>query len=255
MRFFWSGVLLATMCLTGVVPAAAQQQRVTGAPVYVPPAIAIPAWAWSGVAFTDDFVGGYAGGVAAINGNLSSNGMVVRAEGLYGSYDYDLIAPGASPNFDVLMYNAGAYAGWRFGTGIGWLTGYFGVWGEDHNNDLDPKAKLRGTETGAKGIVDLWQPLGPNWTLVGYGSYADAWNTWNAYGRLTYSITDKIKIGPETGFFGNDAYEDGKVGGYFSYSPDFLGYGEIVAAVGYRHPFTDSPDGYYANIFVDFPIR
>ena len=179
----------------------------------------------------------------------------MRAEGLYGTNDYDLIAPGASPNFDVMMYNAGAYAGWRFGTGKGWLTGYFGVWGEDHNNDLDPKAKLRGTETGAKGIVDLWQPLGPNWILVGYGSYADAWNTWNAYGRLTYSITDKIKIGPEIGFFGNDAYEDGKVGGYFSYSPNFLGYGEIVAAVEYRHPFTDSPDGYYANIFVDFPIR
>jgi hypothetical protein len=245
-------------CLIAPVSASAQQ-RAAGVPnynvTYVAPPNAVPAWAWGGGGVTNSWEGGYAGGIAALNGNLSSNTLLFRAEGLLGSYDSNLISPGSSPNFDVDMNNWGLSGGYRVSTGRGWLSGYVGYWEETHNNNRDPNAELRGTERGVKGIVDLWQPLSPKWVLVAYGSYADAWQTWSGYGRVTYQLTDRIRIGPETSFFGNVAYEDGKVGGFLSYSPKFLGYGEIAVAGGYRHPYTDSPDGYYLNAYLSFPIR
>jgi hypothetical protein len=59
-------------------------------------------------------------------------------------------------------------------------------------------------------------------------------------------VYDLIKIGPEVSTFGiEDAYRDGSVGGFVGYENS---YWQVAISGGYRHPFTDSPNGYYANL-------
>jgi len=256
MRTLWK--FLAIVVALGVASPALAQSRRSDDPARMPvPTFAdtsnttLDAYVWGGVAWNNGYVGGYGGGVIAFNGNLISDGLILRAEGGGGQYDYNLIQPGGANNFEVSTNNASALVGYRTAVGQGWLTGYLGVQREEQANDVDPNAELQGSETGFKGIVEYWVPVGDKWQIVAFGSAAEPFGTWVGYGRLTYMVTDRIKIGPETMYFENQAYRDGRIGGYMSLD---VNWGEISISGGYRHPYTDSPDGYYANVTVGVPL-
>ena len=196
------------------------------------------------------YVGGYGGGEAALNGNLLSRGVIFRLDGNGGQYESRLISA-SQPQIEVPTGGGDVLVGYRMSLGASWLTGFVGGDVQAHDNP-DPGATLRGTEGGVKGLAEYFGPLSPKLDLLAYGSYSTAFSTYQAFARFGYKIHnnpnvyDVIKIGPEVSSFGiEDAYRDGSIGGFIGFENAF---GQFAISGGYRHPFTDSPDGYYGNM-------
>ena len=92
--YTWRFVLAATVGLLGAFTASARDlaPSVAEAPVIVLPRVqdgSIPPWAyaWLGFAHTHSFDGGYVGIMAAVNGNITVDGFVVRTGFSKGRYD------------------------------------------------------------------------------------------------------------------------------------------------------------------------
>ena len=254
MRFsssFWAGsALLVCACLFGQQASNAQQATSSGSltPAVVPILdLTSGSYAWVGTSVNNDFVGAFAGGIFALNGNLGSEGYIFRLEGAGGEYQY---GSGTLPSTAIETYNGSVMLGYRTAVGKGWLTGYVGGAFETHNNpDIPSPTSLTGTRGGARGLVEYWGPLSPTQEVYGSFSYATPFSTTSAYGRFINKLNDKISIGPEVGYFGNDVYRDYRVGGFISFQTSF---GEIAFSGGYREPFTPGPSGYYANVYLGF---
>jgi outer membrane immunogenic protein len=230
------------------LPAHAQQAS-SGALNVLPaiPTGTSPVYAWSGLNTNNSYIGGFVGGIFALNGNLNSEGWLFRAEGAGGNYDWNTAT---LPSTRIETYNGALMLGYKKQIGQGWLSVYGGGAFETHNNpDVPAPTTLQGTKGGAKGLIEYWGPLGPKWEVYSSFSYATPFSVTNAYGRVGYKWNDKVTIGPETGYFGNDAYRDWRAGGFISFKTSF---GEIAFSGGYRDPFTPGPAGYYANVFFGF---
>ncbi len=248
-RFFLAGL----GCLLGALPATAQQSSSypSSTPVVPAPRGSNALYIWTGANFTNSYAGGYAGFVAALNGNLLSNGVIFRVEGSAGRYRYNSIA---FPNIHVDTGGAAALVGYRTAMGPGWLTGYIGGVFETHRNP-DPTAPLDGTEGGAKTIIEYFGSPTRDFRVFGQASYSTVYSTYSAFGRLGYGvISDKVWIGPEGSVYGNDApYRHGRVGAFLGFDTSF---GEVTFSGGYQKPWTtDAPDGYYATIHLGFALR
>src|SRR5690349_17420748 len=89
MRFkFTAAVLLAGLALLAASPSRAQQVYTPAYP-YPYPGMAAP-WAegWAGFGGQNNWYGGYAGGNYALNHNVWADGILLRADGYGGHYDY-----------------------------------------------------------------------------------------------------------------------------------------------------------------------
>jgi outer membrane immunogenic protein len=204
-------------------------------------------YAWSGLNVNNAYLGRFVGGIGAFNGNLNSEGWIYRLEAAGGNYKWDTTT---LPNTRIDTYNGAAMLGFRKAVGPAWLSTYIGAAFETHDNpDVPSPTTLNGTKGGAKALVEYWTPLQANSEFYGSVSYATPFSTTNAYGRLSTKLTDKISIGPETGYFANDVYRDVRVGGFISFKTTF---GEIAFSGGYRDPLTPGPSGYYANVYLGF---
>ena len=249
-RFLSRLVLCASaLSCTLVAMAAHAQQSSSGVPAVQPP-IPIgtsPVYAWSGLNVNNDYIGGFVGGIYALNGNLNSEGYLFRVEGSGGNYGSNTVT---LPNTRIETYNGSVMLGYKKSIGEGWLSTYIGGAFETHNNpDVPAPNTLQGTKGGARGLIEYWGPLNPKWDVYGSFSYATPFSVTNAYGRLVYKLSDRVTIGPETGYFGNDAYRDWRAGAFISFKTSF---GEIAFSGGYREPLTPGPNGYYANVFFGF---
>lgn len=221
-------------------------------PVIAAPKTPAAVYTWLGGAISNGYGGTYTGGIASLNKNLLSDGVVLRGDLGGGNYTYNRSTfPSATIPGSVATYGGDAMVGYRKSVGAGWMTGYVGANVETHDN-RDPAAVLSGTKAGVKGIVEYFGPISPSFDISGYASYSSAFSTYTAFGRVGYKLVDKVKVGPEASLFGNDAYRDGRLGGFIGLETPF---GEIAISGGYRRPFTTGPDGYYANLYVGFEFR
>lgn len=210
---------------------------------------------WVGAYINRTFVGGYGGAVGAFNGNVYSDGFLLRLDMLGGEYKYNTTA---FPNTHVPMVNGDVMIGYRKMFGQAFVTGYVGAAFENHDND-DPTARLRGAEGGGKVLGEVYTPITSLLDLYAYASYATPFRTYQVYGMLGFLIADRIRIGPEAGTNGNEAYHEEKVGGIVRI--EFPTFGRLNVSAGYYTPHASGGSGLgtqpgaYVNIYLGFDFH
>jgi hypothetical protein len=241
-------------------PASAQRGRATlpGPSDYYQPGgtpVAPTLELWTGGYVSNSFIGGYFGGVTALNPERSlwADGFVLRVDLSGGRYSSTLFDTGAPTDAKINTHSGSMFFGYRAKVGEGLLTGYLGPSWESHLNP-DPTASIRGTEVGIKTLVDYSAAYNNRVELYVGGTYATAFQTYTATARVGFQIADtNVWLGPQIGYFQNEApYREGQVGGYIRTKL----YGvDVSVSGGYRNPFTDSPTGYFASLYLGVPFR
>jgi hypothetical protein len=205
--------------------------------------------AWLSVGATRDFVGANVGGVVAFNGNVWSDGFVVRGEGQVGRED------ATSPRTDDFWsHGASLLFGYRARVGDGLLTGYIGANYEAHDND-DRFAQIRGTEVGFRALGEYYTRFTPFVDFYGTASYSTAFDTFFAFGRVGFKVVDTVWVGPELTYFQNEDSSQDRLGGFVRFEQTFTG-GGITFAGGWVNSLDrGTSDGWYANVNLNFQFR
>jgi hypothetical protein len=261
MQYLWV-VLFILFVSTHASSSAVAQEGGQRSGLFVPspmpgPAGGPPITWWTGGSITNSFAGGYVGVMGALNPqrDLWADGWILRFEGSYGEYDYDLFNRNTFRFQDTSIPTHGAAMlfGYRHKMGDATVTGWLGITYETHDNP-DRFATIRGTEAGLRGMLEYYTPLGPSFDLYAQARYATPFETWGAFGRLGWKVFDRIAIGPEASYFSNEApYREASVGGFVRY--DGIGWSASLSG-GYRDPLTSGVHtGYYAGLFLSFDVR
>ena len=242
---------------------------------------------WTGFGGTNNWYGGWAGFNYAFNHNVWSDGLLLRAEGGAGHYDYPTTAlPGGVSN---VTYDVGALLlGWRrvlpgFIGQTTTLSGYVGAEVQDHNNS-DPTAAVRGTQWGVKFVGEMYTRLSQYQDFYGQATFSSAFDTWLLLARPGWLVPavsgTEVWIGPDMSVFGNGQgwlvnashcpnagtsgtvgglgsckYDEGRIGAFLHFIiPNVPVFGDWIVAGGYRKPLLTNggPDGYYAQIGMNF---
>jgi hypothetical protein len=238
------------MCLAGAFSASAADLAVYKSQPRISEANLAPwAYAWLGYGHTHAFDGGYVGIMAALNGNIASDGWILRVDAQKGRYD---AASVFNSGGDVDTDGADIMVGYRKRYGASWFDWYVGPSYESHHNP-DETAVVRGTKAGVKVGADFYAPLNSQVTFFTYAYYASPFNTYQAYGRLGFNIWSPAwAVGPEISTFGNDAYREVRYGAFSRWQTWF---GEFVLSGGAVSPLTDAQSGYYVQASLGFELQ
>jgi len=193
----------------------------------------------------------YAGTVMAINGDFSRDGVLVRAIGVHGTYNYDAsVGPveGKYSLFDGMVGYQILRAGIR-------VAGYLGAEYQDHRlSPFDPKNPVVGGETGFKIAGDVTVGHGQPLFLVLAGSYSTAFDTYWSRLRIGYTV-NQITFGPEGWLSGKENSEEKRVGAFVGLR---VAGTPIEITLSGGHHFNDkggifaNKDGAYGSLNVGF---
>ncbi len=210
-----------------------------------------PLFPWAGAAVSDNFFGGYIGAIKALNGDISTDGVLFRVDGIAGGYHTRSFTLGRT--LHVGTEGGDLMVGYRAAVGSGWLSGYVGPTFETHDNP-DITARVRGTKWGIKGIAEYEVPLSDKFQFFGLGSYGSPFSTYFVMARLGYDInpTDGVWLGPEVSAFGHEGYRDRRYGGFINIGTRF---GAIGFSSGYTDALNTGRNGYYLNVNFSFDFH
>lgn len=196
-----------------------------------------------GTDFARNSHGYFLGGTIALNGDLGKSGFVLKGNAGLSNYDYlTTTVPGGEVEGESTQVNG--LVGYQFSQDR--IGATIAIGADYQNIDLspdDPGATTKGSETGFIVSGDLYVLIpfaagggserGIKLDLG--GSYSTAFDSYWSRLRLGYD-TGKVSIGPELAAMGGEDYEAQRVGGYVTYSFDFLpGMGsEISFSVGHQ---------------------
>jgi hypothetical protein len=153
----------------------------------------------------------YSGGVMALNGDLTRDGVVARAFGYYADYSFDQSGTetdGTDRALDVML-------GYQKYFGTVSAIGYIGMEVRDiDNTPSDPTSKLEGTQTGFKVATEIEteDEDSPFYGSVD-ASYSTAFNSWYAQLRAGPNMK-RIKFGPEGALFSDEGELTTRVGAF-----------------------------------------
>jgi hypothetical protein len=156
---------------------------------------------------------GYAGAVAPMNGNMTSDGFLARLSGGYGGYSYQTL-PGVRQAATEEI--ADAMLGYQIYIGGMRLSGYGGIEMQNQEN-ADQSAAIRGGTVGAKGQIEVYSPIGDKFFGFAMGNLSSNYRSYFTFAKVGYRITDDLSFGPEGMAQGNTAYDQTSLGGGFSY--------------------------------------
>jgi len=156
----------------------------------------------------------YGGGVAALHQNLYRDGWLVRMAGGFGRYEYNIV-PGLG---NAVNFQTGEFmVGYQTFLGNNRLTGYVGANVENHDNDKDPLAKVKGTKWGVKGQAEILAPLNQYWYVYALGTISSVWNNYFVLGKVGYNVTPWLSFGPEVMALGNERYDAVRTGPFLGF--------------------------------------
>lgn len=189
----------------------------------------------------------YGGGVAALTQNLNQDGWLFRMAGGFGRYEYNIV-PGLS---NAVNFQTGEFmVGYQTFLGNTRFTGYVGANVENHDNDIDPLAKVKGTKWGVKGQVEILAPLNQYWYVYTLGTISSVWTNYFVLGKVGYNVTPWISFGPEIVALGNERFDAVRTG-------PFLGFKiaqsvDLILSVGYswdqRSDSVNDHSGAYGSV-------
>ena len=179
---------------------------------------------------------GYLGTIVAVNRDLSKDGVLLRAMGSYGRYDYDfgLAVDGTSRQGDVMV-------GYLWVRQQFHMALYAGVDFIDHNlTPFDPNNPAQGRETGFKVGIDLesHRYSGLPYYYALEGTYSTAFDTYFLLGRVGANRNGTI-FGVEGWLLGDESGHAQRVGGFLGFGRELRSdlFAEMTFSAGYQ--FTD----------------
>lgn len=215
------------------VHAADTRRLVTKAP-QAPPIKIYSTVLFGGFDYREDSYYGYGGIVSALNGNIATDGFLVRALGLYNPYKYTSAAvvggsvDGKMSAFEVMLGYQKYFPGVT-------VRLYGGVDYEYHRlSPTNPLDSNEGTHWGVHGRGELDAPYFSQWYYNLHASYGSATRRYWVRGRTGYNFQGVI-IGPEGLLTGNRETKEQRVGAFVIFrSPQLLPF-EVSFSGGYSH--------------------
>ena len=200
---------------------------------------------FSGVDVSPDAYYAYHGAIAALNRDLSKDGVVVRVFAGYGRYEYEESSvPGGNVDGDLKQFDA--MLGYKVSMAGFFATVYAGVDYQDHRlRPADPTNRVSGSETGFKIAGDLEsdrEKVGPYLGLD--GNYSTAFDSYWARARVGYS-TGRVVFGPEGVLLGSEGYDGYRIGGFVSFATKLNPWVplELTLSAGHQHINDDDIGG------------
>ena len=237
----WGAALLVLGAMLGSGAQAANTPSSSAAPIAGSQTAPIPVpqpSAQAGISFTayggytgsNDWNGGYLGVIVPINPQRSLDGLLLRADGLYGS-----------SNYDISMGDA--MIGYGTSAGPGWLSGFVGpAFETDSTHGSGP----HGTKWGVKGSVEYDTPMSNQFRFSGLVSYASPYSNTLALARLGYQVGSTVHIGPEVSGIWRDGYREDDVGGFVDIDTRW---GGLSVSGGYADPQSQgNKSGFYIGV-------
>jgi hypothetical protein len=193
----------------------------------------------------------YGGAITALNGDITRDGVLLRALAGYTWYDY---VGGVGP-VDGQAAVLDAMIGYQVVKGNLRAAAFIGIDYQDHRlSPNDPFNPVNGSETGLKLVGDVSSIVGDPWYFNLLGSYSTAFDSYMARLRLGYSIGGSLVVGPEGWLFGSSHGDFQRLGAFLQFD---------VQAAGQPTRFTisgghetrdnhggalDGPDGFYGSL-------
>lgn len=179
----------------------------------------------------------YLGGVHAINGDLTSDGWLLRLFGGFGEYDYNA---GALGNVDGDLVLGDLMAGYQWFEGAVRYSAYAGL--NIADNDLspnDPGNSTRGTEVGAKVQLEAETVQFDSYYVSGIASYATTHDDYWARLRVGHRFAGNYVLGPEGLVMGNDEYDQQRLGLFLN----GIQLGSVNVGLSGGYAFVDGKNG------------
>ncbi len=171
---------------------------------------------WTGMAFKEDVIAAFIGGMKALNGSLDSEGWLIRGQYLYVNYDFTSpVAPGGA---DGTLNRGDIQIGYQMVRGG--LAGSFFMGIDYQGYDINPSAANAGRLSSEAGLMlsARLATIGGNknpWSLeANYSTANDAYWVRGRGGVVMGAIT----YGAEIGVLGNTAFDEARYGVYTSWS-------------------------------------
>ena len=155
----------------------------------------------------------YGGGVTALSGDISQDGLLFRAVLGFGEYKYSTTAV-ASGKVNGDIFQAEASLGYQIYSDAFRLSGYLGI--DYQDNDLSPNDttnSTRGDEVGAKFQAEVETVHSAPYYASLMGSYSTANDSYWSRARIGYKF-DGFIIGPEGLLMGNNEYDGQRIGAF-----------------------------------------
>ncbi len=156
----------------------------------------------------------YQGAVLALNRDIGRDGVLLRAYGSHGDYEYG----SGVTRTDGDSWQGDAMIGYKVGLGHAWAAAYVGIEYQKHQLTPDDLTNaVRGTEVGFKVAADIasLRTEGPIYFSLS-GSYSTAFDSYWARGRVGMNM-HRITVGPEVAALGNAGFDATRVGGFLTF--------------------------------------
>lgn len=250
-----AGIALLGSLFLGATDAVASQQNppAVPAPLPAPPAgitegvDTSPATLWGGIDVSPSSKAFFAGGIYALNGDLSRDGFLVRASFTLGEYERRVFAGDTS---DVSFQNVNVLVGYQHD--FGGARAAFFVGPDFTHNGSGASADVRGSSWGVRGIAELVVPVSTRIDLSSWATYSTIEDQYYIQGRALYRPSDRFRIGPEVAFLGGDTWRQRRVGGHAAFA---VPVGEFGISVGHAwNSGSDADDGVYANAILSIRL-
>ena len=182
---------------------------------------------WAGSSHTDDSSYQYIGASAAINGDNTTDGILVRSSFGYGKYEYstealDSNVVGHTKNFDLM-------GGYQYHIEGGRISAYLG--GHRTNPSIspdDPNNNAKEAKYGVKAQLEAYYSIMEKVTLSSAVSFSTAYDSYWLRVAVPYDF-GFMKLGPEITALGSKSFDQARYG--LSVSKD-IGAVTISAALG-----------------------
>jgi Cellulose biosynthesis protein BcsS len=190
---------------------------------------------------------------ASLAGDISRDGVRLRAGGGYGTYSYS----GARWNgvartemqFDGRNSWADILAGYQASIGPWTIKAFVGGAFERHTiAPFDDENLIQGEVVGVKAALETWLRLGDVAFLQTDASWSQPFEAYNVRSRLGYRVTPTISVGLDAAMMGNAAYDSGRGGVFARY--EWSG-GEASVSAGAAGD-RDGVDGSYGALSILF---
>lgn len=187
------------------------------------------------------------GAVAALNGNLGSNGVIFNGSWEFLKYDYLSVPPFPASEIEADGFGINALVGYQ------WLWGdgdkFAALAGVNHRHidtqPFDPFSDTDGDNTSFKVQGELYLNQ-TGWDVSAIASYQTHENAWYARVRPAIRIGGGVDIGPELAYHGSDEYDTLEYGAFIRVPID-----ETVTLgvrAGYAEADESRSDGGYVGL-------
>jgi hypothetical protein len=223
------GVVAVLLGLAGTPPGQAQEAPPAGEQ--------IAPWreVWAGADVGSHVWLLYTGTTLSPFAGIHDEGLKLRVLSGYGGYSYEGLrrGPGNVPElhkFSAESAFTDLLAGYLFRFGPLTAKAFAGVSAINHGiRPFDPENEVQGLDWGAKGVVELWLDVHPDWWVSLDTSFTTAHETFASRLRAAYRLQPELSLGLEAGFDANALDQGARAGLFLRYEWDG---GEISASAG-----------------------